>query len=191
MENSHQQREKLKKLSNMLGNTSLNTEISLLASLEKNKQNTKGDVNMETMQKICQMSEVTLVIMSGVAFAIWVFGWAAKMRRLEHEVKHLRKLLTKVCNGWSADAEEVSAEILNMQTSRLQRGRRIMVRRVSDCVSCGFPCKRKNCPHYEQVEKICDCCGEFVDTLYWFDGEQYCGDCILKQFDEVSDDDED
>lgn len=53
-----------------------------------------------------------------------------------------------------------------------------MIKYENDCVDCGFPClgdscKHKNVPHY-----YCDSCGD-EETLYYWEGGQYCEECIL------------
>lgn len=29
---------------------------------------------------------------------------------------------------------------------------------------------------------MCDCCKDYADKLYEYDGNQFCEDCLLKQF---------
>ena len=49
----------------------------------------------------------------------------------------------------------------------------------SECVDCGLPCIHKSCPYYEVTRFICDKCGA-EETLYEFDGQELCLDCISK-----------
>ena len=56
-----------------------------------------------------------------------------------------------------------------------------MIEFKSECVDCpieigclGDSCPKRNIPHL-----ICDCCGEDVEELYGYDGEQLCKDCLL------------
>ena len=57
----------------------------------------------------------------------------------------------------------------------------------NDCVGCtdiGLPClgngcHNKNVPHY-----YCDRCG-CEDTLYYYDSEELCQECLLNEFDVV------
>lgn len=61
-----------------------------------------------------------------------------------------------------------------------------MVRVENRCCGCNgalYPCNHCRAEHTPVF--ICDCCGEEVDTLYWFDNEQYCEDCVLKNLVEV------
>jgi len=57
-----------------------------------------------------------------------------------------------------------------------------MVRYENDCVDCGLPCidcGKKRTPHY-----YCDECKE-EETLYEYDGGEFCGTCLLKKFTKV------
>lgn len=45
-------------------------------------------------------------------------------------------------------------------------------------------CIYEACPYYEVVRYYCDECGEESELYYW-DGEQLCVDCILKQLERV------
>ena len=60
-----------------------------------------------------------------------------------------------------------------------------MIRLESDCVDCGLPCLYETCPHYQVVVYECDCCGEEVDNLYYFDGQELCIDCIEHRLERV------
>jgi hypothetical protein len=55
---------------------------------------------------------------------------------------------------------------------------------ANECVDCGLPCIYEACPYYEVVRYYCDECGEESELYYW-DGEQLCVDCILKQLERV------
>ena len=55
----------------------------------------------------------------------------------------------------------------------------------SDCCDCGLPCMYEACRFYKVVRYYCDKCGE-EDTIYNFNGEQLCCDCILEQLEEVA-----
>lgn len=54
----------------------------------------------------------------------------------------------------------------------------------NDCVDCGLPCfsscKYLSSPHY-----YCDECGKEA-TLYKYDGEQLCLDCISNRLEEIN-----
>ena len=51
----------------------------------------------------------------------------------------------------------------------------------SGCVGCELPCLHTACPHYEETHYKCDECGEEDVTLYEFDGQELCIDCVIKQ----------
>lgn len=57
-----------------------------------------------------------------------------------------------------------------------------MIKIVDDCVDCGLPCIGSACPYKNMLEYYCDNCG-VSDTLYYFDGEELCLECILKSLD--------
>lgn len=57
----------------------------------------------------------------------------------------------------------------------------LAIKYESQCVSCGFPCRYEDCRNYRVKVLICDDCGEEFDVLYQFDGEELCGDCVLKR----------
>lgn len=60
-----------------------------------------------------------------------------------------------------------------------------MIEFESDCVGCGFPCRKNACPHYETAILTCDYCNHESDTLFYYDTSQICGECLVKQFIEV------
>ena len=49
----------------------------------------------------------------------------------------------------------------------------------SECVSCGLPCLGRACPNYEVTRFYCDKCKQEA-TLYEYEGEEWCADCILE-----------
>ena len=55
----------------------------------------------------------------------------------------------------------------------------------SACVDCDLPCVFTACPYYRVVYYVCDCCGEEVEDLFYWDNEQLCDDCVLKQLEKV------
>jgi len=65
-----------------------------------------------------------------------------------------------------------------------------MIKYESNCVSCGFPCMKDSCPNYKVRVCICDKCKEEVERLFWYNGFQYCKDCLVSEFDEVDCDDD-
>ncbi|MGN0246518.1 MAG: hypothetical protein ACI4DK_11245 [Lachnospiraceae bacterium] len=54
----------------------------------------------------------------------------------------------------------------------------------SDCVDCGLPCLYEACPHYRVTRYLCDECEE-EQPLYYFDGRELCGCCILESLEKV------
>lgn len=58
-----------------------------------------------------------------------------------------------------------------------------------DCENGAYACLGDGCGLRHVKLPYCDHCKEVVDELYWFDGDQLCPDCILKQFDKVEIDD--
>ena len=59
---------------------------------------------------------IGLILISASSIGILLFiGWLMnEVAQLRKEVKRLRRLFTKVCKNWSADAEDVKREILEM-----------------------------------------------------------------------------
>ena len=63
-----------------------------------------------------------------------------------------------------------------------------MIKYENECVDCGLPCVGNAC-HYIRVPHLyCDICG-LEETLYYFDGDALCIDCIIKELKTVSIDD--
>ena len=50
----------------------------------------------------------------------------------------------------------------------------------SECVNCGLPCIGHSCRYYSVARYLCDKC-ESEETLYEFDGQELCLDCIAKK----------
>lgn len=61
-----------------------------------------------------------------------------------------------------------------------------MIKYENDCVGCDYcvSCGRKHTPYF-----YCDNCGEAVETLRNYDGEQWCDDCILEEFEIIESED--
>ena len=53
-----------------------------------------------------------------------------------------------------------------------------------ECVNCGLYCLGSNCPNRNVVRYYCDHCG-CEDKLYYYDGEELCKECLLKNFEVV------
>lgn len=62
-----------------------------------------------------------------------------------------------------------------------------MVRRVNNCVACHreIGCSPCDCAYANQIELICDECGEYADELRYFNGFELCPSCLLDHFDVV------
>ena len=73
--------------------------------------------------------------------------------------------------------------------SARKRKERQAMRQVEDqCVGCtamGLHCIGSSCPNRNVVRYYCDECGE-EDTLYDFDNQELCIECIKKRLDVVS-----
>lgn len=57
----------------------------------------------------------------------------------------------------------------------------------NECTGCqdiGLHCLGGTCKYRNVVRFYCDQCGE-EETLYYFDEEELCADCILKRFEVV------
>lgn len=53
----------------------------------------------------------------------------------------------------------------------------------SDCVSCGLPCLRSGCPHYEVINYYCDECGDELGDEVYNDGDQdLCEYCLKEKY---------
>lgn len=59
----------------------------------------------------------------------------------------------------------------------------------NECVHCGMYCWGSSCPNRNVVRFYCDRCGEET-TLYHYDGEEICEECLLKEFEIVEGSDE-
>jgi hypothetical protein len=51
------------------------------------------------------------------------------------------------------------------------------------CLQCSVPCV--NCGRKETIVPYCDDCGEDDETIYVFEGEELCLDCIVKRLEKV------
>ena len=54
-----------------------------------------------------------------------------------------------------------------------------------DCAVPGYPCLGSSCPNLHVKRYYCDECGDDVEKLYRFDGEELCIDCIEKRLEVV------
>lgn len=56
-----------------------------------------------------------------------------------------------------------------------------------DCTSMGLHCQGASCSNRRQKIHVCDNCN-IHDTLYYFEGGEYCIDCIIDMLEIVEDD---
>ena len=50
----------------------------------------------------------------------------------------------------------------------------------NECVDCGLPCMGDTCPYKSVPHYYCDNCDEET-TLYYYDGEELCINCIKEK----------
>ena len=55
-----------------------------------------------------------------------------------------------------------------------------MIKHVSECVGCEHCVPL--CPYRDVTVLVCDECGDEVEKLYWYEGEQLCEDCAVDRF---------
>ena len=55
-----------------------------------------------------------------------------------------------------------------------------MVKVENECVDCGLPCIGSSCPYMNVTRYYCDDCYDEA-TLYEYDGQELCADCVLKR----------
>lgn len=62
-----------------------------------------------------------------------------------------------------------------------------MIRIENECVGCPpeIGCIGENCPYLNVPRCYCDECNYEADTLYWWDGQQLCIDCIEARLERV------
>lgn len=59
-----------------------------------------------------------------------------------------------------------------------------MCKYENECVGCDLPCIGTSCPNRNVPHYYCDACRE-EDTLYEFDGEELCINCIKNRLTEI------
>lgn len=57
---------------------------------------------------------------------------------------------------------------------------------INECCDCGLPCLGSSCPNRNVIRYYCDHCGN-EDILYYYDNEELCEECLLKNFEVVED----
>ena len=60
-----------------------------------------------------------------------------------------------------------------------------MIRIENECVQCGLPCIYESCQYFRVIRCYCDNCKSESDTLYHWDSEEWCIDCIVNKLEEV------
>lgn len=61
-----------------------------------------------------------------------------------------------------------------------------MIKIENDCVGpCPMGCLGSSCPKKQVPYKYCDECGDCVDDLYEYDGQELCGNCLLIKYPKV------
>ena len=55
----------------------------------------------------------------------------------------------------------------------------------NECLDCGKSCMGTSCPYNQVTRFYCDQCG-CEETLYEFDGEELCIDCIKERLVKVN-----
>ena len=53
-----------------------------------------------------------------------------------------------------------------------------------DCATGAYPCQGSSCTQ-GTMHYYCDACGEETETLYQFEGEELCADCVLESLPRV------
>lgn len=65
-----------------------------------------------------------------------------------------------------------------------------MIREENDCCGCAvpaYPCMGNACPNRHALHYYCDECGEEVERLWDYKGDQLCDDCVRKHaFDDLT-----
>ena len=64
-----------------------------------------------------------------------------------------------------------------------------MIYYTNECCDCGLPCIGIACPYYKVQHLKCDFCKEEDVKLYKYEGYEICGDCLLKEFEVINNDD--
>ena len=64
-----------------------------------------------------------------------------------------------------------------------------MVQTENECVNCGLPCIGDRCRYHSVTRFYCDNCHEEYDTdeLYMYNDEMLCKECLVENFQTVSD----
>ena len=63
-----------------------------------------------------------------------------------------------------------------------------MIKYENECCGCAtesYPCLGSSCKFRHVPHFYCDVCGDDVEELYNYGGEQLCIDCLLDNFEKV------
>lgn len=60
-----------------------------------------------------------------------------------------------------------------------------MIEARNDCVGCDGPCL-PGCSKGKYTALVCDRCGDEVETLFEWEGEQICEDCLLDEIPHIT-----
>ena len=63
-----------------------------------------------------------------------------------------------------------------------------MIKCENECVGCPkeMGCMGDSCPNRNVKHLYCDKCGDDVEELYNFLGEELCEECLLKAFEKIT-----
>ena len=63
-----------------------------------------------------------------------------------------------------------------------------MIKCENECVGCPkeMGCMGDSCPNRNVKHLYCDRCGDDVEELYNFLGEELCEECLLKTFEKIT-----
>lgn len=62
-----------------------------------------------------------------------------------------------------------------------------MITYEDECVGCPteLGCMGSTCPYRNVPHLYCDKCGDDVEKLYKYDGQEICEECLLKEFEVI------
>lgn len=63
-----------------------------------------------------------------------------------------------------------------------------MITYEDECCGCAapaYPCMGDECPNRNVKHLYCDKCGDDVERLYKYDGQEVCEVCLLKEFEVI------
>nr|DAE43361.1 MAG TPA: hypothetical protein [Caudoviricetes sp.] len=60
-----------------------------------------------------------------------------------------------------------------------------MIKYENQCCGCAvpaYPCLGESCPNIKVPRYYCDICGNECSDLYYVEGDDYCLECMKKEF---------